>query len=109
MSVLAKEWSRASMMKRSVGQGSGVSGGIGSRAVVRLRIDSSSLVLDISNESSLMVGSVGDNLNPAVGQSHSVLSSYHSVFILDLLLGKICPRVSILVGKWCLKLTFEHG
>lgn len=43
-----------------------------------------------------MVCSVGDDLNSAVWQRHPVLSSHHSVLVLDFFLGKVSPGVGVL-------------
>ena len=82
---------RTSMMERSR-----VSWGIGSRAMVRLRIHSSSLVLDISYEATLVICMVGNYLDTTIRQGYSVLSSHHAVLILDLLLCKVSSGVGIL-------------
>ena len=73
-----------------------VSWGIGSRAVVRLGIHSSSLVLDISYEATLVICMVGNYLDTTIRQGYSVLSSHHAVLILDLLLCKVSSGVGIL-------------
>merc|ERR1719320_2362592 len=80
----------------SIMEGSRVGWGIGSRAVVRLRIHSSSLVLDISYEASLVVCMVGNYLDTTIRKGYSVLSSHHTVFILYLLLCKVSSGVGIL-------------
>jgi hypothetical protein len=44
------------------------------------------LVLDVGDVSVLMVGVVGDDLGPAVGEGNTVLAGNHAVVILSLLL-----------------------
>merc|ERR1712223_1612080 len=65
-------------------------------SVSRLRGDRGPLVSHVGNEAALVVGSVGNNLNPAVRESHSVLSSHHSVLVLDFFLRKVSPGVRVL-------------
>ena len=96
---LSKQRARSmSCMMRTMSKRSRVSWSIGTRTMVRsLRIHSSSFILDISNESSLVISSVGDNLNPSIRQSYSVLSCHHTILILYLLLSKVSSRVRILI------------
>ena len=76
-----------------------VSWGIGSRTVMRIRVHSSSLVLDISNEAALMICMVSNYLDTTIREGHSVLASHHAILILDLLLGEVSSGVRILQDK----------
>ena len=85
-------------MVRTVGQRSRVMGsGCVPRAVSgALRVHGSSLILDISDEAALVVCPVGDDLDPAVRESHPVLACHNAILVLDFLLGKICSGISVL-------------
>ena len=72
------------------------SGGVPGAMGWALGVYGGPLVLDISNEATLVVRSVGDDLDPAVRECHPVLTGYNSILVLDLLLGKICSRITIL-------------
>ena len=60
------------------------------------RIYGGSFVSDIGNVASLVICSVGHNLDTAIGQSYTVFSGNNSVLVLDLLLGEVCSRIGIL-------------
>ena len=51
--------------------------------LVGLGMDGVAFILDISDESVLMVGMIGDNLCATVREGNSVFSSYDSMFILE--------------------------
>ena len=72
------------------------SGGVPGAMGWALGVYGGPLVLDISNEATLVVRSVGDDLDPAVRECHPVLTGYNSILVLDLLLGKICSGITIL-------------
>ena len=59
--------------------------GLGSRGItlVGLGMDWVAFVFDISDESILMIGMIGDNLCSTVWEGNSVFSSYDSMFILE--------------------------
>ena len=59
--------------------------GFGGRGItlVGLGMDWVAFVFDISDESILMIGMIGDNLCSTVWKSNSVFSSYDSMFILE--------------------------
>ena len=82
----------------AVGQRGGVVGGWGVSGAMggTLGVHGGALVLDIGDEAALVIRSVGHDLDPPVRERHPVLASHHAILILDLLLGKICSRISIL-------------
>ena len=59
--------------------------GFGGRSItlVGLGMDWVAFVFDISDESILMIGMIGDNLCSTVWEGNSVFSSYDSMFILE--------------------------
>ena len=66
--------------------GSGLVGWGGVVAVPSLGlwwVDSGSLIGDVSDEASLVVGVVGDDLSPAVGEGNTVLAGNNTVVILQ--------------------------
>ena len=84
-------------MVRAVGQRSRVGSGCVPGAVSgALRVHGSSLILDIGDEAALVVCPVGDDLDPAVRESHPVLACHNAILVLDFLLGKICSGISVL-------------
>ena len=88
------------MVGGAVGQRGGVMGGGGVPGAMggTLGVHGGALVLDIGDEAALVICSVGHDLDPAVGERHPVLASHHAILILDLLLGKICSGISILLA-----------
>ena len=85
-------------MDRSVSQWSWSWCVIGTRSMVGLRVDSGTLVLDIGNEATLVISSVGDNLNTSIWQSYTIFTRHNSILILDFFLGKVCSGIGILNG-----------
>ena len=82
------------MVKMGMVGGRGIGGrGIWGRGMVGLGVNSNTLILDISYETTLMISMVGDYLNTTIGQGNSVLSCHDTVLILNLFLCEVCSGV----------------